>query len=527
MKFLLSSLQPACLFAGLLLVILAACSGAPGKSAVTVRVAADSTLHKMAGGLGASWHAIEDSIPFDGERSHGGSAWGANPDPEDGPAWTALESHADWLGLDFIRVELEARMYEPERGVFTWDSREMQALYRILDWCQSRGADVFLQQMWVNVDWNAYPEFRGDPVKRVHSAPYSLEDFAAGYAALVKYLTVERGYTCIKWLCINNEPGWDWSWWQMPPNETAPFTPGLAAVRAALDSTGINLPISGPDWTDTPALDPAKLDFDPYLGAYDIHSYYSRFDWDNSMTTGRPDLPLTLVAGRLADWAGWAHERGKPFFLSEVGTMYYGWGGTDTGPSLWLSALKDAELTLRGINVGVDGFNRWSFVNRGDLDGTWQMVETWDRENRRLRAEFTPFPNSYFVYGLLTRFISKNSDILATRVTGGADSSGVQRVIAASLRAPDGALTLALLNDEDKDQETSIDLSGLGQACKLYVYCVTPADKDNPSLQIEPLDSLDLAAGGGRLARTLPASSLTVLSTRRLAHADPSLSAAP
>jgi len=35
---------------------------------------------------------------------------------------------------------------------------------------------------------------------------------------------------------------------------------------------------------------------------------------------------------------------------------------------------------VRGINAGVDGFNRWSFINRGDLDGQWQLLRTWQSE---------------------------------------------------------------------------------------------------------------------------------------------------
>jgi len=147
-----------------------------------------------------------------------------------------------------MRVELEQRMFEPEQGRFTWDSPEMRILYRILDWCQSRRADVFLQCMWGNVDWNSFPEFRGDPVKRVHSGPYSMESFAGGLAALMKHLVTTKRYTCIRWFCINNEPGYDWSWWQRPPNQPMPLREGLAAVRSALDREGVSVPLSGPDW---------------------------------------------------------------------------------------------------------------------------------------------------------------------------------------------------------------------------------------------------------------------------------------
>lgn len=51
-------------------------------------------------------------------------------------------------------------MFLPERDRFTWENAEMRILYRILDWCDRRNADVFFQQMWCNVDWNPYPKGR-------------------------------------------------------------------------------------------------------------------------------------------------------------------------------------------------------------------------------------------------------------------------------------------------------------------------------------------------------------------------------
>ena len=119
----------------------------------------------MAGGIGASWHAIsEDSIDESPEykwalryKNSRGSAWGGNPPVTDTGAWEQIYKHASWLGLSWIRVELSARMYEPERNKFNWDNEEMAALYKILDWAEANNADVFLQQMWSNVKWNSYP----------------------------------------------------------------------------------------------------------------------------------------------------------------------------------------------------------------------------------------------------------------------------------------------------------------------------------------------------------------------------------
>jgi hypothetical protein len=486
---------------------------------VGITVRADKVVHVMQGGIGASWHAIEAEIPTNVKHpvfagpAHGGSAWGGNPPAEDTARWRQIERHADWLGLDFIRVEVETRMWQPERDRFTWDGPEMRILHRILDWCERRKADVFLQVMWGNVDWNAHPEFRGDPVTRVHSGPQDMRAFGDGVAALVKNLTQTKRYTCIRWVCINNEPGAEWSWWQAPPNTPMSLRDGLAAVRRALDRDDLRIPLCGPDWTDLPELKPEKIDFDEFIGAYDLHSYYARFDW--AATEG---YPLATAGKRLAAWRSWAAARGKPLFLSELGTMVYGWRTNNGGPARFESALKDTELLVRGLNAGLDGFNRWSFVNRGDLDGQWQMISTWDQTNKTMLQTIRPFPNSYFVYGLISRLTAKHSSVLACDTRGG-QVDGTQRVFAAALRSPKRHLTWLILNDAPQAWPARLEVSGAsGKA--LQKYQVTAEQRDQSNLQIKPLNQVRLTQGAANVADVLPPMSLTVYSTYDRSHAD-------
>ena len=486
---------------------------------VGITVRADEVVHVMRGGIGASWHAIEAEIPTNVKHpvfagpAHGGSAWGGNPPADDDARWKQIERHADWLGLDFIRVEVEQRMWQPQRDRYTWDGPEMRILYRILDWCERQKADVFFQVMWGNVDWNAHPEFRGDPVTRVHSGPQDMQAFGDSLATLMKHLTQTKRYTCIRWLCINNEPGAEWSWWQAPPNTPMSLRDGLAAVRRSLDRKGMKVPLSGPDWTDLPELKPEKIDFDEFIGAYDLHSYYARFDW--AATEG---YPLAAAEKRLGGWRTWATARGKPLFLSELGTMVYGWRTNNAGPARFESALKDAELVVRGLNAGVDGFNRWSFVNRGDLDGQWQMISTWDQTNKTLLQTIRPFPNSYFVYGLISRLTAKHSSVVACETRGG-QMDGTNRVFATALRSPKGHLTWVIVNDAPQAWAVRLEVSGAsGKA--LQKYQVTADQRDQSSLRIEPLNKVRLAKGAANAADVLPPMSLTIYSTYDLGHAE-------
>lgn len=479
-----------------------------------ISVDAGRTVRTMKGGIGASWHAMQGPYP---ERPGGGalagSAWGGNPPASGEAAWRELYSHANWLGLDWCRVELEQKMYEPRRREFDWENPEMRALYRILDWAEKRNADVFLQQMWANVEWNAYPELRGSAWGRISSAPLSLDDFAYGFGEMVEHLTRVKGYRSIRWLAISNEPGHSWSWWQGPGGKPLPIAPGLAAVRKELDRRGIDIPLSGPDWTDLPVLEPEKIDFDPHIGAYDIHSYFAIFDGF------RGGYPLSVAEERLARWAGWAHARNKPLFLSEIGTMAYGFGGNDPSPGIYESGLKDAALVVRGIRAGADAFNRWSLTNRGDLDGEWQMVNTWDQDERRFRRPFTPHPNTFYLYGLLSRLTAKHSAVLPVRLEP-EPQKNARQVAAAALRSPAGELSLLVVNETYWDADATVRIDGLAPGRRLYRYAITPEHRDRAGFEVTPTP---VAVDAGRFRDRISRLSVTVYSTYRLGPREPGI----
>jgi hypothetical protein len=476
-----------------------------GGSMAHIRVNAGSIRHTMASGIGASWHALARDMPLENEqyeypvdkKAPRGSAWGGNPPVSDARAWERIEAHARWLGLDFFRVEVDQRMYQPERDRFDWAGEEMQALYRILDTAERLGADVFLQQMWRHVEWNAWPG-----VHPLISAPRSLEEHARGLATLVEHLTARKGYRCIRWLSIANEPpGGTWSyWWEYgdapAPEGLTPITPALAVLRRELDSRGIDLPLSAPDWTDLPPFPEEEIDFDAHVGAYDIHTY-----------EGLDDAGQEIVSR----WADWARKRGKPFLLTEFGNQHLGWGDDDPGPASYAAVLSNAEVVIRALNAGVDGLNRWSFTNRGDLDGQWQLVRTWDRDRKVFLTEVRPEPVPYYGYGLLTRFVAKGSRVLDVDV-GATDGP---EPLAAAVMSPGGQLTVLVLNLSEDELSVSLQVDGAPTG-PLHRYQADEA-RLGPSFRMDPLRSLPTSEPA---ELGLPARSLAVLSTFDLGHED-------
>ncbi len=471
---------------------------------VTIQVNGDKVVHVMAGGAGASWHAI-GSTGFSykatkfgyrpGIRSRG-SGWGGTPTVDYAQAWDDLRGHARWLGLNFVRVELDMRMYQPQRGKFDWENDEMQMLYRILDICEEQQADVFLTQMWQEVTWNAHAE-----VSHLTSAPRSVPDFAAGVGTLLDHLVTTKGYTCICWLCLVNEPGEDWGWWIGPDGKPASLMPAIRAVRAELDRRGLKTAISGPDFAYSQRMELELFDWDdPAVGANDMHDY---------LATPKAPWTHSLVAQ--------AHARGIPFFLTEIGTWVgkdpEGMPGSDV-PKLYSNQLNNAEKVLRGINLGVDGFNRWSFTNRGDLDGQWQLVRTWDPAKWEFLKQVKPEPVPYYSYGILTRFMAKHSSILETRCES-------ERVLAAALRSPKGNVTVYMLNKSAAGETINLTLLGLRGVDSLHKYQVTAETIASDGYQINPLHSYQVFGGTVNIGEILPPQSITVYTSYRLMQGDP------
>lgn len=472
-------------------------------TSVAITVHVDQPVRIMAGGIGASWHAISS-----GPRQGAGSAWGGNPEPERLSGWQQLSDHANWLGLDWIRVELEHRSYQPDRDRFDFDSHDMRAVYRILDHCQRSGVEVMLQQMWSNVEWNAIPGC--DPL---HSAPRDIDAFANGFAEMARHLVQTRGYACIRWFCITNEPGEPFSWWQGGGNQPMPITQGLRAVRRELDRRGVHVGLMGPDRTNLPECRPAEIDYDDVLAAYDIHTYTERF--------GHFALGESEAEKRLVGRSNWAHRLGKPFFLGEFGAMDYGWYGSNPSCGGFLASLKNIEVVIRGLHCGVDGFNRWSFVNRGDLDGQWQLVDSWDIEHDCFVDRVLPHPNSYFIYGLLTRFLPARSKLLRVDFEGLA-GGWQQYVLPAAVQAPDGSLRLFVLNNTEEPVNATITIAGSECSPRLHRYRVDESCRDRRDVRLDCSEVLSLTPVP-TTQDLLPGLSFTVYSTPRLDHGQPAM----
>lgn len=197
--------------------------------------------------------------------------------------------------------------------------------------------------------------------------------------------------------------------------------------------------------------------------------------------------------------------------------MRLGWRYSHPGPKSYAAALSNTETVLRGINIGIDAFNRWSFTNRGDLDGQWHLVRTWDMDEKKYRKRVTPEPVPYYSYGIVTRFCAKHSGILKTEVHDDPE------VVAAALRSPKGNLTLYVLNKGYNEKKLMVKIKNLRTSCTLHRYQVTKPKLEESGFELRPEVKFDVSNTRLSLQNLLPPLSITTFSTYKLHHSDPGI----
>ena len=191
----------------------------------------------------------------------------------------------------------------------------------------------------------------------------------------------------------------------------------LRAIRQGLDEAGLSfIGNMGPDtctlrYWPIPRMLRKNADPDPFIQAYCMHHYHSRFDWDKKSNTTVSDPMSITINKQVIPYCNYAHERNKPFLMTELGMFHYGWRwGDPAGVARHDNVLLETEFFVRAMNAKVDGILRWAWLNPGNLDGMWQLIETIDKSDK-------PVLNSYYGYATLMRYIDKNAKILLNRIT--------------------------------------------------------------------------------------------------------------
>ena len=439
-----------------------ACAGEPagkrpgdpaGTCDAVVRIDADSVVSRGYIGNGVQW----DPYALD---------YGQGRVEISDADWAKLYARLDFMRPAFIRVM--ANTSSVVRGGRLDPLRGFEHLSHILDYCQSRGVTVMFG------DWG------GSLVDaRTGTVDEPMLQHAADYAA---WLVNEKGYDCIRYYNLVNEPNGDWS---AADGDFGLWAGAVKRFRERLDAAGLagKPEIVGPDaaiWGPGEAwwVSRSRDELGGCIGLYDIHTYPSKCtvnsgDYTRILRAYRREVPAgkQIVMGEIgfkfvepADSAYQAENLRRAAACPNASTedsqmfVYDYMYGTDM-----------ADALFQTIHAGYSGCIAWMLDDAmhskeapGKLKvwGMWNILgdEIFGAAQERVR----PW---YYAWSLLCRYLQPGTDFHSVEVQG---ADGVRAIAAVK----DGLRTLAVVNVAREPRVVRLECPGWGrmERATRYLY---------------------------------------------------------
>lgn len=422
--------------------------------------------------------------------------------------WEKLYGRLDFMRPQFIRVMMNTGSYL-ENGKPAFEKR-LGMLKNILDYCQSRGVTVLLG------DWGGgMVDWRTQTVNRTHIR-YTAE--------LVDFLIREKGYPCIRYYNLINEPNGDWS----ATNTSYPLW--KAAVRELygnMQALGLErqVGIIGPDiaiWSEKEAwwIDSCAVQLGETISLYDIHTYPSK---------------VTVNSNRYTDILRAYREKvpaGKKMVMGEIGfkfvepaDSFYHKENIRRAQAKRYASLEDSQMFVYDYLYGVDMADAlFQTVNSG-FSGSiaWMLDDAMHSKEAKDKLKIWGFWNIfgeeyfgkeeenvrpwYYAWSLLTRYMPAGSTVYRTTVSG--DPS-----VKSMLTEKDNGYLLAIVNVSKEEKLVRLESRTLKElrGARRYLYAENSLRKEGDHGLRPNEQPVDLSLEKGTEV-TLPAESLLVYST--------------
>ncbi len=328
------------------------------------------------------------------------------------------------MGLQSLRVMVMPQWYEPKNDNpdaskidwhnFTFNSVEMQSLYKVLDMAQEQKMEVTL------VLWGAPPGHflaEGNYGNWV-VAPTNYEEWSENFSALVQHLLNNKKYTCVKEITPINEP--DWSY--IIKGKAAP-TANYIEMCKVLDrrfkEDGIrnkvhfSLSDNSDGGTGTHKyLAACTKGLANVADVFNSHTYIFGYETPNSTILDWEKQNSQLAA-----------SVGKSHFIGEFGGNQCVGATRQKDIDLYERGVLMTRIAINLLNAGASGVSYWSLIDQyygKDADyGAMQQLGLWKYVKKTYASE--PYYNDiksdyevrpqYYAYSLLTRFIRPGAEI--------------------------------------------------------------------------------------------------------------------
>lgn len=455
------------------------CSDTRKKQAIDIQISFSESgkVNMPFIGHGVQWSAYPHADSEDAE-------WGFLMTDE---KWDALYKRVDFVKPHIIRVmDVAAWRYykgldKKGKPILDFKTQEIKSLYKLLDYCQSRNIKVLFGEWGAPGLWNldkSIPEIeRADDPRWTNMIVKYLE-----------HLIIEKGYTCIQYYNLVNEPN---GYWASTDGDWDQWKVGYVQLAKALKTAGLDkyVSLSGPDavtqW-DHPKHTKKAHDWvystvkelDAITGLYDFHIYADQ----NLIRTGN-------FISYLEPFTSEINKTNKPLVLGELGMKYNGslkeentrrgkadpFAGPDDSSMFvydYFYGVDMADAAIQSMIAGVGGAIAWDLDDAmhtvGDLGEKdqlkkWGMWNSLSEEFGDLEADKIPRPWSYS-WALLCNLFPPESNIYKPAYSVVNDSI---RAVASTYR---NTFSAAIVNQSKNSKKISLSSEMFSKDKILYLF---------------------------------------------------------
>lgn len=439
-----------------------------------------------------------------------GVQWSAYPHADtENAEWGKLMTDAKWQmnfdRLDYMKPKLFRVMdqanwrylvgFDDEgEPILDFNTPEIKALEKILDYAQKNDVHVLFGE------W-------GTPYK-MHDKDHGHSDKFTGandpkwiniIAEYLDYLIKTKGYTCLKYYNLVNEPNGDWA---STKGDFNAWRDGVKMLSEALKKKGLDtyITVAGPDavtrynnpnstYSGIGWVEESVKQLDSIVGIYEIHDYTSHelVKTGNFKNYHRKAAELAesvnkqIIFGEigLSRNSKENQERAKldPFASEDSQMEVY-----DFSYGIYM-----ADAAIQAMNAGFSGSAAWDLDDamhtKHDI-GDKDKIKRWGMWNS-LGTEICNNPDDenirpwFYSWALMCRYFPTGSKIIKT------DSTGIEGVrLTTGLYK--GDITIALVNNSSIDNTITLSIP-TSKSLKKYLYLESESkvDEDNFPIAID------------------------------------------
>lgn len=422
-----------------------------------------------------------------------GVQWSAYPHADtDSAEWGKLMTEEKWdmnfERLDYMKPKLFRVLDQAnwryligfdnnDEPILDFNTPEVKALEKILDYAQKNNITVLFGE------W-------GTPYK-MHDTNLGLSDKFTGandprwiniIVEYLNYLINTKGYTCLKYFNLVNEPNGDWA---STKGDFKEWSEGVKLLAEALKSKGLdkNISVAGPDavhrydnpnstYTGAGWVEESVKQINDYLGIYEVHDYteHELVRTGEFQTINENVAKFTKQVNKQIIFGEIGFGRSTNENMDRVKADPFASEDSQMEVYDYSYGIYMADAAIQIMNAGYSGAAAWALDDAmhtlGDL-GEKNQLKRWGMWNS-LGTEICNNPDDekmrpwYFTWSLLCRYFPTGSSVIKT------DSTGVDglRLTAAAFKDD---ISVAIVNNSTIDNTVSIAIP-TSKTLKKYLY---------------------------------------------------------